>query len=96
MFGLGVSEIFLLLLISFLLLGPKKFPLVAKNLIRFLNELKNSWFEIKKDLYQVKQKTEEEITGLVKNELKKDDFLNQSHSLKTKEKTFQKKESKKS
>ena len=41
MFGLGAGEIFLILVLALVFLGPKKLPELAKNLGKGLRELQN-------------------------------------------------------
>ena len=70
MFGIGTSEILIILVIALLVLGPKEIPKIAKTLGRGMrelerakNELKNSIeFEIKEeDAKQELAKKEAEI-----------------------------------
>ena len=61
MFGLGFMEIMLLTLIAFLVFGPKQFPLVAKNFIKFLNELKRAFTEVKSEFYDVQTETQKHV-----------------------------------
>ena len=72
MFGLGFTEIVVLLLIAFLVFGPKKFPLVAKNFIRLLNELRRAWDEVQTEFQETRSEAEKHIQKIakdVKNEL---------------------------
>ena len=73
MFGLGFTEILLLVLLAFLVFGPQQFPTVAKNFIKLLNELKAAFTEVKsefydvqteanKQIYQIKEQLEEELS----------------------------------
>jgi sec-independent protein translocase protein TatB len=42
MFGLGMSEILVLVVLGLILIGPKELPQLARTLGRFLNELKRT------------------------------------------------------
>ena len=48
MFNLGMSEIILLGAIALLVIGPKQLPELARNLARFINEVKRSTGEFGK------------------------------------------------
>lgn len=41
MFGLGIMEIFVILVVAVIALGPEKLPTVAVDVARFLKKLKN-------------------------------------------------------
>ena len=71
MFGLGFTEILLLALIAFLILGPRQFPSVLKNFIKILNELRAVFTEIKSEIYDVQTTAEKELYQ-IKNQLEKD------------------------
>lgn len=45
MFNIGVSELLVILLIAFLVVGPKDLPKVARALARFIRYLKTKWAE---------------------------------------------------
>lgn len=45
MFNIGFSELLIVLLIAFLVVGPKDLPKVARALARFLRYLKTKWAE---------------------------------------------------
>ncbi len=47
MFGLGMSEIILLAVMALIIIGPKQLPEVARNIARFINELKRSTEDLK-------------------------------------------------
>ena len=61
MFGLGFTEILLLLLMAFLVFGPKQFPFIAKNFLKFLNELKHAFSDIKSEFYDVQTEANKQI-----------------------------------
>lgn len=50
MFGLGFGEVVLLAVIALLVIGPDQLPGFARNVARFLNELKRTTEEFKKEL----------------------------------------------
>lgn len=45
MFNIGFSELLVILLIAFLVVGPKDLPRVARALARFIRYLKTKWAE---------------------------------------------------
>ena len=45
MFNIGFSELMIILLIAFLVVGPKDLPKVARALARFVRYLKTKWAE---------------------------------------------------
>lgn len=72
MFGLGFSEILIIGLIAFLIFGPKQFPIIARECIKFFNELKQSFSNIKTDLHDIEtemQKQVHQITESLNKEL---------------------------
>ena len=50
MFGIGMSEILLILVIALIVLGPQKLPEVAKALGKAVNEFKRALNEVKESL----------------------------------------------
>jgi sec-independent protein translocase protein TatB len=50
MFGIGMQELLLILVIALIVLGPKKLPDVAKALGRALNEFKRATSDLKESL----------------------------------------------
>ncbi len=52
MFGLGMSEIIVLVVLGLVLIGPKELPQLARTLGRFLNELKRTTDGIGHELRQ--------------------------------------------
>lgn len=52
MFGLGLSEIFFLAVLALILIGPDKLPEMARNLARFINDLKRATDGFTDDLKQ--------------------------------------------
>lgn len=45
MFNIGFSELLIILLVAFLVVGPKDLPKVARALARFVRYLKTKWAE---------------------------------------------------
>jgi sec-independent protein translocase protein TatB len=50
MFGIGMQELILVLVVALIILGPKKLPDVAKSLGKALNEFKRATSDIKESL----------------------------------------------
>ncbi len=50
MFGIGMQELVLILVVALIILGPKKLPDVAKSLGKALNEFKRATSDIKESL----------------------------------------------
>ncbi len=50
MFGIGMSEMLLILVIALIVLGPQKLPEVAKFLGKALNEIRRATNEIKESM----------------------------------------------
>lgn len=50
MFGIGTSEILIILLIALLVLGPKEIPKIAKTLGRGIRELERAKNELKQSI----------------------------------------------
>jgi len=50
MFGIGMQELILVLVVALIILGPKKLPDVAKSLGKALNEFKRATRDIKESL----------------------------------------------
>ncbi len=50
MFGIGVPELILILALALIVLGPDKLPQVAKQIARFVGELKKASEDFKKQL----------------------------------------------
>ncbi|MFZ7124838.1 MAG: twin-arginine translocase TatA/TatE family subunit [Desulfobacterales bacterium] len=50
MFGIGMPELFLILAIALIVIGPKKLPDVARSLGRAMNEFRKATREIKDSL----------------------------------------------
>ena len=52
MFGIGGQELFLILLLALIVLGPKKFPDIAKSLGKALGEFQRATDGLKKEIDQ--------------------------------------------
>ncbi len=59
MFGLGTGEILIILLIILLLFGAKKLPELAKGLGKGIKEFKKASNDIKKEVQNASEKTED-------------------------------------
>lgn len=66
MFGIGTSEILIILLIALLVLGPKEIPRVARTLARGMRELQRAKDELRQTLD--KEIDEEEVPKHIKEE----------------------------
>ena len=76
MFNIGFSELILVLLVAFLVVGPKDLPRVArwlgrtvKKLRGFIREVKKEtgWDEIEKDFKDSKAEVDQTVRGLKKD-----------------------------
>ncbi|MGH7884596.1 MAG: twin-arginine translocase TatA/TatE family subunit [Thermodesulfobacteriota bacterium] len=50
MFGLGASELLIILIIALIVLGPKEIPKIAKTLGRGMRELERAKNELRKNI----------------------------------------------
>lgn len=53
MFGFGFLEILVLVLVAFLVLGPDKFPSVARDFLKIFNELKRSFSDVSDEIKDI-------------------------------------------
>ena len=70
MFGVGTSELIIILLIALLILGPKEIPKVARTIGRGMREIQRAKDELKKNI-EFEDETVSEIKSEI-NELKDD------------------------
>ncbi len=68
MFGIGLPELIVILVLALIVLGPEKLPVVAKQFARFMNDLKKATEEFKQEI---------ELDKLddIKNPVKLEDIL---------------------
>ena len=71
MFGLGLTEILIVALVAFLVFGPEKFPSIARNFLKFINELKAGFSEVKSEFHDLENEVQNEFHNL-KDEVEKD------------------------
>lgn len=62
MFNIGFGELLLILLVAFLIVGPKDLPRVARALARFVKYLKTKWAEFIEETDM--QETLDELKGV--------------------------------
>ncbi len=60
MFGIGFSELLLILVIALIVIGPQKLPELARSLARGIAEFKRAASEIKENLNRDDLETEEQ------------------------------------
>ena len=66
MFNLGFVEIIVIVAVGLIVLGPEKFPKVARQVVRFFNELKRAFVEIKSGFDDIQEETEKVIEEVKK------------------------------
>ncbi|MBN2694325.1 twin-arginine translocase subunit TatB [bacterium] len=69
MFGIGFGELILIAIVAFLVLGPEKFPTLAKTMGKGIKDLKNASNDIKNDIME---ETKDIINIEVAKKIKKD------------------------
>lgn len=65
MFGLGMGEILVILVLALLFIGPKKIPELARSLGKGIREFQNAKDELMNEINKDDSKTEDEVTPLV-------------------------------
>ena len=63
---IGWFEILIIVVLAILIIGPKDFPIMLKKIGAWIGSLKNYFNEIQKDITEVEDTIEEEISS-VKN-----------------------------
>lgn len=61
MFNLGFVEIIVIVAVGLIVLGPEKFPKAARQTVRFFNELKRAFIEIKSGFDDIQEETQKVI-----------------------------------
>ncbi|MCB9027308.1 MAG: twin-arginine translocase TatA/TatE family subunit [Bdellovibrionaceae bacterium] len=69
MFNLGLSELFVLGAIALIVIGPKQLPELARNIARFINEIKRSTIDFRKNFTEIDdlKSAAKEITSVMRN-----------------------------
>ncbi|MER3447695.1 MAG: twin-arginine translocase subunit TatB [Candidatus Dadabacteria bacterium] len=94
MFGIGTSELLLILLIALIVLGPKEIPKVARTLGRAMREFQRATDELRRTIdmeiendERASTKPSENKAEEMKDEIKKEENKTSNSDLETKEKT---------
>ncbi len=66
MFGLGGIEILILIVIAFLVFGPKEFPIVVKNFVKLFNELRSIFTSVESEFYDLKTEGQKHVQKITK------------------------------
>ena len=64
MFGIGTTELLIILVLALILLGPKKLPQLARSLGRSVNELRRVVDELKESVEEEMEPLKEELRNL--------------------------------
>ncbi len=71
MFDIGFSEMFMVLVIALIVIGPERLPAVAKKIGRFIGKAKRTFENVKREV-QSEFETEELNKRLAENNILKD------------------------
>lgn len=63
MFGIGITEIIIILIVALLVVGPKKLPELAKTLGRGMAEFRKTADDFKESIYQDDTNVEADLKG---------------------------------
>ena len=63
---IGLFEILIIVVLAILIIGPKDFPIILKKIGSWMGSFKNYFNEVRKDITEVEDTIEEEISS-VKN-----------------------------
>ena len=66
---IGWFEILIIVVLSIIIIGPKDFPIMIKKIGSWIGSFKNYFNEIQKDIIDVENSIEDEIS--IKNEISK-------------------------
>ncbi len=72
MFQIGFLEILIILVLGLIIIGPKRLPVVVKNVLKFYKRVQNKFYSFKKDLDE--EIGTEEINKDVFNELRMEEL----------------------
>ena len=59
---IGWFEILIIVVLAILIIGPKDFPIILKKIGSWMGSLKNYFNEVRKDITEVEDTIEEEIS----------------------------------
>ncbi|MCF6288413.1 MAG: Sec-independent protein translocase protein TatB [Proteobacteria bacterium] len=71
MFDIGFSEMFMILVIALIVIGPERLPAVAKKIGRYIGKAKQTFEKVKREV-QSELETEELNKRLAENNILKD------------------------
>lgn len=61
MFGMGLPELLLILVIAFIVIGPEKLPHLARVLGKGLNEIRRATEEVRREIEKEGESIQEEL-----------------------------------
>ena len=59
---IGWFEILIVVVVAILIIGPKDFPIILRKIGSWLGAFKNYFYEVQKDITDMENKIEEEIS----------------------------------